>query len=655
MNYLDELNPAQKEAVIHQTGPLLVVAGAGAGKTRVITYRIKHLIENGVKPEQILAITFTNKAAKEMKERVDKLLTPNLGAQLPSWGRPLIGTFHSLGAMICRAHARQLGRDRYFSILDRDESITLIKQAERELSVDEKRFEPRKILSAISRAKGDGFSLNEYKSEAGNDFYPKLVTQIWERYQALVAKARAFDFDDLLLETVKLLKREPEILKYYQEQFKYLLIDEYQDTNTVQYDLAKLLAGTAKNICVVGDVDQSIYSWRGADFENLLRFEQDFTGAKVVLLEENYRSTQTILTAANQVISKNKKRHEKTLFTKNNAGEQISVTTSLSELAEADFVASECKKLISADTPASNMAVLYRVNFQSRVLEEAMLRQNVPYQVLGTRFFDRKEVKDLMSYLKVALNNEDYASLSRAISSPTRGIGKTTIMKIAAGERGSLPAAMGRKVQDFFNVLNQIKQTIESKNTSEVIKFTLTASGLESSLKKGGAEEQERLENLRELVTLATKYDYLPAPEGIIALLEEVALASEQDSLNEKKDGVKLMTVHAAKGLEFDYVFITGLEQDLFPHAGFGPSGGRAGETDRDEEEERRLFYVAITRARKKVYLCYAQVRTIFGSRQVTIPSEFIFDIADDLLEMSEHHPTDLPNGGKSYLPDIFF
>lgn len=643
MTYLDELNTEQKEAVLHTEGPLLVVAGAGAGKTRVITYRIKHLIEQaGVKPEHILAITFTNKAAKEMKERVDKLLEGQAG------GRPMIGTFHSLGSMICRAHARQLGRDRYFSILDRDESITLIKQAERELSIDEKRFEPRKILGAISRAKGDGFSLADYKTEAGNDFYPKLVMQVWEHYQALVAKARAFDFDDLLLETVKLLKREPEILKYYQEQFKYLLIDEYQDTNTVQYDLAKLLAGERKNIGVVGDVDQSIYSWRGADFANLLRFEKDFVGAKVVLLEENYRSTQTILTAANQIISKNKNRHEKTLFTKNNEGEQISVVTALSELAEADFVASEIKKLLEGGATASNMAVLYRANFQSRVLEEAMLRKSVPYQVLGTRFFDRKEVKDLMAYLKAAINNDDYAALTRAISSPPRGIGKTTIMKIAAGERESLPAAMARKVNDFYKNLAEIKVGVETKITSEVIKFTLQASGLEASLKKGSAEEQERLENLRELVTLATKYDYLPAPEGIIMLLEEVALASEQDSLNEKKEGVKLMTVHAAKGLEFDYVFITGLEQDLFPHAGFG-------EKDRDEEEERRLFYVAITRARKKVYLCYAQVRTIFGSRQVTIPSEFIFDISDDLVNLTEHHAEDLPNGGKSYLPDIFF
>lgn len=641
MEHLTDLNPAQKEAVLHQDGPLLVVAGAGAGKTRVITYRIKNLIESGVKPEGILAITFTNKAAREMKERVETLLKEQRG-------RPFVSTFHTLGAAICRAHARALQRDRYFSILDRDESITLIKRAMQELMIDEKRFEPRKVLGTISRAKGDCLSLTDYQTEVGNEFYPKLIMQVWRRYQELLVKARAFDFDDLLLETVKLLKREPEILKYYQEQFKYLLIDEYQDTNAVQYELAKLLAGERKNICVVGDVDQSIYSWRGADFENLLRFEKDFPGAKVVLLEENYRSTQTILTAANQVISKNKKRHEKTLFTKNNAGEQIAVVSNLSEVSEGDFAASTIKQLMQDGVNPSDIAILYRANFQSRVLEEAMLRKSVPYQVLGTRFFDRKEVKDLMSYLRAALNPEDYASLARAIQTPTRGIGKTTLVKIASGERESLPAAMARKVNDFYRTLTEIKIAVETKPTSEVIKFTLQASGLEMSLKKGSAEEQERLENLRELVTLATKYDYLPAPEGVIALLEEVALASEQDSLNEKKDGVKLMTVHAAKGLEFDYVFITGLEQDLFPHQGFG-------EKDRDDEEERRLFYVAITRARKKVYLTYAQTRTIFGSRQVTVPSEFIFDISDDLLEASEHHPDDLPNGGKSYLPDIFF
>ncbi len=641
MGDVEELNNEQKEAVLHTDGPLLVVAGAGAGKTRVITYRIKHLIDSGIRPENILAITFTNKAAREMRERVEKLL--GAGGTLPT-----VGTFHSLGANICRAHARALGRTKYFTILDRDESIGLIKEAMRSANVDEKRFEPKKILGAISRAKGDGFSLSEYKAEAGNEFYPKLVAGIWEKYQALVNKAKAFDFDDLLLETVKLLKREPEILKNYQDLFKYILIDEYQDTNTVQYDLARLLAGEKKNLCVVGDVDQSIYSWRGADFENLLRFEQDFPGAKVVLLEENYRSTQTILTAANQVISKNKKRHEKNLFTKNNEGEQISLIANLSELAEADFVASEAKKLIANGEVASNVAVLYRANFQSRVLEEAMLRHNVAYQVLGTRFFERKEVKDVMAYLKAALNDEDYASLARASGTPARGIGKVTLAKIAAGEKDSLPSAMKQKVGELFSTLGQIKLALETKIASEVIKSILMLSGLESSLKKGSEDDLERLENLRELVTLATKYDYLPAPDGILALLEEVALASEQDSLNEKKDGVKLMTVHAAKGLEFNDVFITGLEQDLFPHVGFG-------ESDRDEEEERRLFYVAITRARKKVYLCYAQTRALYGARQVTVPSEFIFDISDDLLEASEHHLNNLPNGGKSYLPDIFF
>ncbi len=640
LNYLDELNPSQKEAVLHQTGPLLVVAGAGAGKTRVITYRMKCLIENGVKPQEILAITFTNKAAREMRERVEKIIEA---------GRlPVVGTFHSLGSMICREQARSLNRTKYFTILDRDESISLVKKAMRELSIDEKRFEPRKILGAISRAKGDCLSLADYKQEMGNEFYPKLVAQVWEKYKSEVEKARAFDFDDLLLETVKLLKREPEVLNYYREQFKYLLIDEYQDTNTVQYELAKLLAGDRQNIAVVGDVDQSIYSWRGANFENLLRFEKDFPGAKVVLLEENYRSTQTILTAANTIIQKNTKRHEKNLFTKNDGGELISLISNLSEVSESDFIGAESKRLIKSGVSADNIAVLYRANFQSRALEEGMLRHNVPYQVLGTRFFDRKEVKDLVAYIKAALNEEDYGSLSRAISSPARGIGKTTVMKIVAGERESLPSAMSRKVNDFFYILDEIKKRVEVETASQVIKFTLSASGLESSLKKGSADEMERLENLRELVTLATKYDSMPAPEGILMLLEEVALASEQDSLNEKKEGVKLMTVHAAKGLEFDYVFITGLESDLFPHAGFG-------EKDRDEEEERRLFYVAITRARKKVYLTYAQTRAIYGSRQVTMPSEFILDLPDDLLEASDHSPDNLPNGGKSYLPDIFF
>jgi DNA helicase-2/ATP-dependent DNA helicase PcrA len=651
VEYLKELNPAQREAVTAGAGPLLVVAGAGAGKTRVITYRIRHLIESGqAKPEEILAITFTNKAAREMRERVEQLLVdtecPPVGS---STSRVTVGTFHALGTAICRDHARALGRTKYFTILDRDDSISLIKQAMRELMIDEKRFEPKKVLGTISRLKGDNFTLTDFKSSSdGKGFYQNIVARVWERYHNLVTKAAGFDFDDLLLESVRLLKREPAILQSYRQRFRYLLVDEYQDTNAIQYELATMLAAPANNLSVVGDVDQSIYSWRGADFENLLRFEKDFPGAKVVLLEENYRSTQTILTAANQVIEKNKNRHDKKLFTKNRAGELITLATSLSEIAEADYIATTAKNLIKDGAKPDEIAVLYRANFQSRALEEGMLRHNVPYQVLGTRFFERKEVKDLMAYLKAALNAEDYAALSRAAGAPSRGIGKVTLAKIASGERASLTGATARKVDELYQVLDKIKLAIETKLTSEAVKIALQISGLESKLKKGSEEEVERYENLRELVTLATKYDHLPAPEGIIALLEEVALSSEQDSLNERKEGIKLMTVHAAKGLEFDYVFITGLEQDLFPHAGFN-------EKDRDEEEERRLFYVAITRARHKVYLTYAQTRALYGSRSVTVPSEFIFDIADDLIEATEHHTNDLPNGGKSYLPDIFF
>jgi len=655
VEYLKELNLAQREAVTAGAGPLLVVAGAGAGKTRVITYRIRHLIESGqAKPEEILAITFTNKAAREMRERVEQLLAAwPAGRQGPSRRLPTVGTFHALGTAICRDHARALGRTKYFTILDRDDSISLIKQAMRELIIDEKRFEPKKVLGTISRLKGDNFTLADFSAQGGSasggkGFYQSIVARVWERYHNLVTKAGGFDFDDLLLESVRLLKREPTILHTYRQRFRYLLVDEYQDTNAIQYELATMLAAPTNNLCVVGDVDQSIYSWRGADFENLLRFEKDFPGATVVLLEENYRSTQTILTAANQVIEKNKNRHDKKLFTKNRAGELITLATSLSEIAEADFIATTAKNLIADGAKPDEIAVLYRANFQSRALEEGMLRHAVPYQVLGTRFFERKEVKDLMAYLKAALNAADYASLSRASGAPARGIGKVTLAKIAAGERASLTGATARKVDELYQVLDKIKLAIETKLTSEAIKLALQSSGLESKLKKGSEDEVERYENLRELVTLATKYDHLPAPEGIIALLEEVALSSEQDSLNEKKEGVKLMTVHAAKGLEFDYVFITGLEQDLFPHVGFG-------EKDRDEEEERRLFYVAITRARHKVYLTYAQTRALYGSRSVTVPSEFIFDIADDLIEATEHHLNDLPNGGKSYLPDIFF
>ncbi len=620
MNYLDQLNQPQREAVEYQEGPLLVIAGAGAGKTRTIAYRILHLIKSGIAPDNILAITFTNKAAREMRERVEKLLEGD------KKGTPMLTTFHSFGVYVLRHSGARLGLSTHFSIFDRDESVAKIKEAMRAMSIDEKRFEPKKVLNAISKQKGDNISAKEFAGTQSNNVYGKIISQIWTRYDELLKANKALDFDDLLLKTVELFKTNPDILATYQDRFKYIHIDEYQDTNVVQYELTNLLAAKYKNICVVGDMDQSIYGWRGADFTNLMRFEKDYKGAKMVLLEENYRSTQTILSAANQVIEKNKQRHEKKLFTKNKEGAQIGLYTGMEEGDEASFMAQKAKELISSGVTPNEIAVLYRANFQSRVLEEACLRADVPYQVLGTRFFDRKEIKDIVAFVRAALNPEDWENMKRVINVPPRGIGKTTLLKLAAGQFEELPAGMKLKISQFKKILSEVSDFAIQNKPSELIKFILDKTGLEKSLKEDGEDGQERLENIKELVNVATKYDALPPEEAIEAMMTEIALASDQDELDQPKSGIKLMTVHAAKGLEFDYVFITGLEQDLFPHAGMGDG-------KRDTEEERRLFYVAVTRARHKLYLSYAQTRQVFGQRRVNMPSEFIFDIDENLIE----------------------
>jgi DNA helicase-2/ATP-dependent DNA helicase PcrA len=620
MNYLNQLNVPQREAVEHQEGPLLVIAGAGAGKTRTIAYRILHLIKSGIAPENILAITFTNKAAREMRERVEKLLAGD------KKGTPMLTTFHSFGVYVLRHSGERLNLSTHFSIFDRDESVAKIKEAMRAMSIDEKRFEPKKVLNAISKQKGDNVSAKEFASTQSSNIYGKIISQIWIRYDELLKTNKALDFDDLLLKTVELFKTNPDVLASYQDRFKYIHIDEYQDTNIVQYELTNLLAAKYKNICVVGDMDQSIYGWRGADFTNLMRFEKDYKGAKMVLLEENYRSTQTILSAANQVIEKNKQRHEKKLFTKNKEGAQIGLYTGMEEGDEASFMAQKAKELINSGVTPNEIAVLYRANFQSRVLEEACLHADVPYQVLGTRFFDRKEIKDIVAFVRAALNPEDWENMKRVINVPPRGIGKTTLIKLAAGQFEELPAGMKLKISQFKKILAEVSEFAIQNKPSELIKFILDKTGLEKSLKEDGEDGQERLENIKELVNVATKYDALPPEEAIEAMMTEIALASDQDELDQPKSGIKLMTVHAAKGLEFDYVFITGLEQDLFPHAGMGDG-------KRDTEEERRLFYVAVTRARHKLYLSYAQTRQVFGQRRVNMPSEFIFDIDENLIE----------------------
>lgn len=626
--HLAGLNPKQREAAVHTDGPLLIVAGAGAGKTKTITHRILNLIKQGVSPDRILAVTFTNKAAKEMRERVrTEMARHAAGADT----LPFVSTFHSLGVHILKENARLVGLTRHFAILDESDSAAMVKESLKDAGLDPKQYEPRRIRGIISREKGKFTSLEWYQERA-RDHIERVVADVWERYEAKKKKENALDFDDLLLKAAKLLRENDEVRKMYQERWQYIHVDEYQDTNEVQYLMCLALAAGHKNICVVGDADQNIYSWRGANLKNILSFEKDYPNAAIVFLEENYRSTKNILEAANLVIKKNKYRPEKNLFTNNKAGEKISVYEALDEMDEADFVASKIVEL--RDRGERETAVLYRANFQSRALEEAMLRYNIPYQVLGVKFFERKEIKDTLAYLRAALNKESLSDIRRIINFPARGIGKVTIAKLFAGDIESLPSGTRVKIYNFYAVLDEIAQKIRIEKASAVIKFAVRAAGIERELSAGTDEETERLENIKELATLALKYDNLPDGQGIEKLLEDAALASDQDDIDlreEKKserDSVKLMTVHASKGLEFRTVFVTGLEAGLFPHERDGDT-----KTGEEAEEERRLFYVALTRAKEKLYLTFANFRTIFGSRQINMPSEFIADIPADILE----------------------
>lgn len=644
MDHLSGLNTPQREAVTYTEGPLLIVAGAGAGKTKTLVHRIIHLITQGVDPRSILAITFTNKAAKEMHERAANMLSNMPGT---ADERPFIGTFHALGVFLLKNHSQNLGIPKHFTILDRADSLSLIKEALKQSDLDPKQHEPAKILAAISRNKGDMVTREEFEARGGHDYFSQILGEVWGRYESFCKKQGSLDFDDLLLLPLLMLKKDKGLREHYQNKWQYLHIDEYQDTNKVQYEMAHILTGPQGNICVVGDADQNIYSWRGANIRNILNFEKDYPNAKVVLLEENYRSTQTILTAANAIIKKNTLRKEKNLFTRNKEGELISVYEAYDETDEAQFVSHKIKSLIEEGVAPESIGVLYRANFQSRVLEEAMLSLGVPYQILGTRFFDRKEIKDIISFIRAALNPDSLSDIKRIVNVPPRGLGKATIAKLFAGQKDSLTPAMRARVDAFYGLLSKIKDAANTMAMSELIKFVLRETGIEDALKKGSEDDLERLENAKELVTLAKKYDALAGEAGVEAFLTDAALAQDQDSLERSEHSAKLMTVHAAKGLEFQYVFVTGLEEGLFPHTSYN-----TGNLDKERaEEERRLFYVAVTRAREKLFLSHAAVRTIFGGRQVNIPSEFFADIDSELIEEDQstaHETTDL-------LPNIFF
>lgn len=631
---LSGLNDKQKEAVLATEGPLLVLAGAGAGKTKTIAERIRHLVRKGVDPTSVLAITFTNKAAKEMRERVNSMLSEdkNLNRPIGMNERPFVSTFHSLGVHILKEQSQRAGLNRHFAIFDRDDSKKAVKEALEKKSLDTKMHEPGRILGIISREKGRGTTAEEYAIRMEGGYFSNIVGEVWTEYENILKRDGALDFDDLLLKTMLLLRNDVEVRNYYRKIWEYVHVDEYQDTNHVQYEICKLLIGDKHNVCVVGDIDQNIYSWRGADIRNILDFEKDYPEAKIILLEENYRSTKTILEAANIIIEKNKLRRKKNLFTGNDVGEKIGIFQGYDEVSEAEFIANKSKELIAGGMKPEDIAVLYRANFQSRVLEESFMQHTIPYQLLGTRFFERREIKDILSYLRAALNPDCLSDIKRVINVPARGIGKVTIVKIFGGEEEGLPAATKNKINNFRKLLLDIGEKAKASRPSETVAYILSASGLESEWKLGKDEDIDRLENAYELVTFAGRYDSLEPVEGIEKFLEDAALNSDQDELKEERSAVRLMTVHASKGLEFEVVFIAGLEDGLFPHQKIT----KENITPAEAEEERRLFYVALTRAKKKIYLSYAQVRTIFGSRQVNIPSEFVFDIPENLVNEEE-------------------
>jgi DNA helicase-2/ATP-dependent DNA helicase PcrA len=625
MNHLSSLNEEQRLAVEETDGPVLIVAGAGAGKTKTLTSRILHLIEKGVRPENILAITFTNKAAKEMRERVLGLLKQN---NLSTRSVPFVSTFHALGVQIIKENSELLGLPRHFNIFDTDDSKKILKDLIKEIGIEPKEHLD-KVRNIISREKGKGVSAQEYTERQSYDFSSELVKKIWPKYESRLKKEAALDFDDLLLKTLKLLQKFPDILEKYQERFKFIHIDEYQDTNGVQNSIVELLADKYKNICVVGDTDQNIYSWRGAEIKNMLHFEKTYPRVKTFFLEQNYRSTKNILFVANKIIEKNNYRIPKKLFTENIEGEKVSVFEARSEVDESHFIAIKSKELIESGVKPEEIAVLYRANFQSRVLEEAFLSYGLPYQMIGTKFFERKEIKDIISYIKASLSEENLSDFLRIVNVPPRGIGKTTTDKIFQDKLHELNESTKIKISNFKNMLSSFKKVLVEQKISEAIKHIIKKSGMEELYSTGKEEDTERLENIMELVTLAREYDELNGEEALDKFLTDVALISDQDSMKNESGGVRLMTVHASKGLEFDTVFVCGLEEDLFPHKKLS-EGKSKGE---ESEEERRLFYVAITRAGKKLFLTWSRVRTIFGSPQINSPSEFLLDVPSEYIE----------------------
>lgn len=619
MKILEELNEEQKQAVLHTKGPLLVIAGAGSGKTRVIAHRIAHLISSGVSPDKILAITFTNKAAKEMKERILKLLSLSVERFI---GSPFVSTFHALGARILREDGDKIDVSRHFSILGENDALKIIKDSLNELGLSHETFKPERIKYFISQQKNILINLEQFK-ESATEYFLKVAAQTWDLYEKKLKEHSSLDFDDLIVCAINLFRKNPDILQKYRNKWEFVHIDEYQDTNHSQYILARLLAEEKGNICVVGDVDQAIYSWRGADFSNILRFEKDWENPKVITLETNYRSTQSILNAANASISFNKIRLPKNLYSASkHIGDLPSLYAAENELDEGEFAANMIKNI---DDKSASLAVLLRTNFQSRIFEEVFLKHDIPHEVIGVKFFEREEIKNMLAFVKFSLNRNDFLSFGRIVHAIPMGIGEKTMLKYFKKEK--IPSAEKQnKINKLIKLSDETKEMLGGLSPSLVLKSIFKKSGYEDYLVGQNEEGERKAENIKELVSLAKKYDNLAPGEGVLKMLDDCALISDQDNLKESGKSVKIITVHAAKGLEFDTVFVAGLEEGLFPYSSF-----RDQNKDAKLEEERRLFYVSLTRARKNLFLSYAKTRTIFGDRKINKPSRFLSEIANHI------------------------
>lgn len=626
---LDYLNDRQKEAVLWGDGPLLILAGAGSGKTSVLTTKVAYLIEEkGINPKNIVAITFTNKAAKEMKERIIKLVGPK-GYDIQ------ISTFHSFGLRIIKENYERLGYEKNFTIIDSDDSLTVIKKLLKDMNIDTTRCNPKFVKNQISSAKNEMVTPEKYSSLV-NDEISDITYKAYKKYQETLLRNNSLDFDDLLIKPIELFSKHPDVLQSYQELFKYIFIDEYQDTNEAQYLLSKMISAKYKNICVVGDDSQSIYSWRGANFRNILNFEKDYKDAKVILLEQNYRSTKTILNAANSVIKNNVQKKDKNLWTENETGEKIKYVRAVDEKDEASFVTREIKNLKEQGVSLDDMAVLYRTNAQSRTIEEGFLNSNIPYRIVGAfAFYSRKEIKDLLAYLKLIYNIKDDVSLMRVINYPKRGIGAKTIdnlsMDAVLNNSSMFEAIEKGKELEFKKLVLEMKEKSESLSLTETIDMVLDKSGLKSGLESEHTLEADiRLENLEEFKSITKTFEEESGIASLEDFLNEVSLVSDvNDQKNDDSPKVTLMTTHAVKGLEFKYVFVIGMEENIFPHV-------NCIEEHDGLEEERRLCYVAITRAKKKLYLINALKRTLFGKTSVNMPSRFISEIDKELIDMPE-------------------